>query len=275
LEACIQLGHKTSQYILNQNSIIDIQDKLIDQDFIFIALHGSFGEDGSIQSILSEMNIPFNGSNEKSSKICFDKAKTKKIVMGEGIDSPKYYHTSSNSCNDHFDFSAEKYVVKPNAQGSSVGFNIVNDVSKINDSIDIALDFDSSVLIEEFINGREITVSVLGEESLPVIEIKPKSGVYDYNSKYIIGETDYICPAEMNSIKYRSVQDCALKIHKMLSCDVYSRVDFKFFDNKFYFLEINTLPGMTKTSLFPKAAKQHGLSFKKLIEKIIKLSLEK
>ena len=110
---------------------------------------------------------------------------------------------------------------------------------------------------------------------MPVIEIKPKSGVYDYNSKYIIGETDYICPAEMNSVKYRSVQDCALKIHKMLSCDVYSRVDFKFFDNKFYFLEINTLPGMTKTSLFPKAAKQHGLSFKKLIEKIIKLSLEK
>lgn len=275
MEACIQLGYKTSQYILNQNSIIDIQDKLTDHDFIFIALHGSFGEDGSIQSILSEMNIPYNGSNEKSSKICFDKAKTKNIVIGKGIDSPKYYHTSSNSCNDHFDFSAEKYVVKPNAQGSSVGFNIVNDVSKINDAIDIALDFDSSVLIEEFINGREITVSVLGEESLPAIEIKPKSGVYDYNSKYIIGETDYICPAEMNSIKYRSVQDCALKIHKMLSCDVYSRVDFKFFDNKFYFLEINTLPGMTKTSLFPKAAKQHGLSFKKLIEKIIKLSLEK
>ena len=275
MEACIQLGYKTSQYILNQNSIIDIQDKLTDHDFIFIALHGSFGEDGSIQSILSEMNIPYNGSNEKSSKICFDKAETKKIVIGEGIDSPKYYHTSSNSCNDHFDFSAEKYVVKPNAQGSSVGFNIVNDLSKINDAIDIALDFDRSVLIEEFINGREITVSVLGEESLPVIEIKPKSGVYDYNSKYIIGETDYICPAEMNSVKYQSVQDCALKIHKMLSCDVYSRVDFKFFDNKFYFLEINTLPGMTKTSLFPKAAKQHGLSFKKLIEKIIKLSLEK
>ena len=275
MEACIQLGYKTSQYTLNQNSIIDIQDKLTDHDFIFIALHGSFGEDGSIQSILSEMNIPYNGSNEKSSKICFDKAETKKIVIGEGIDSPKYYHTSSNSCNDHFDFSAEKYVVKPNAQGSSVGFNIVNDLSKINDVIDIALDFDRSVLIEEFINGREITVSVLGEESLPVIEIKPKSGVYDYNSKYIIGETDYICPAEMNSVKYRSVQDCALKIHKMLSCDVYSRVDFKFFDNKFYFLEINTLPGMTKTSLFPKAAKQHGLSFKKLIEKIIKLSLEK
>jgi len=275
LEACIQLGHKTSQYILNKNSIIDIQDKLTDHDFIFIALHGSFGEDGSIQSILSEMNIPYNGSNEKSSKICFDKVETKKIVIGEGIDSPKYYHTSSNSCNDHFDFSAEKYVVKPNAQGSSVGFNIVNDLSKINDAIDIALDFDSSVLIEEFINGREITVSVLDEESLPVIEIKPKSGVYDYNSKYVLGETDYICPAEMNSVKYQSVQDCALKIHKMLSCDVYSRVDFRFFDNKFYFLEINTLPGMTKTSLFPKAAKQHGLSFKKLIEKIIKLSLEK
>ena len=128
----MQLGHKTSQYIINQNSIIDIQNELRNQDFIFIALHGSFGEDGAIQSILSEMNIPFNGSNEKSSKICFDKAETKKIVIGEGIDSPKYYHTSSNSCNDHFDFSAEKYVVKPNAQGSSVGFNIVNDISKIN-----------------------------------------------------------------------------------------------------------------------------------------------
>jgi len=221
------------------------------------------------------MNIPYNGSNEKSSKTCFDKTKTKEIVIKEGIDSPKYYHTFFNSCNDHFDFSAEKYVVKPNAQGSSVGFNIVNNINMINDAIDIALDFDNSVLIEEFIGGREITVPILGGKPLPVIEIQPKSGVYDYNSKYTVGESKYVCPAKINSDEYKFVQNCALKIHKILDCDVYSRVDFKYFNDKFYFLEINTLPGMTKTSLFPMAAKQHGFSFKNLIDKIVKLSLKK
>ena len=112
-------------------------------------------------------------------------------------------------------------------------------------------------------------------EPLPVIEIEPKSGIYDYKSKYTPGESKYICPANLNKDKYQLVQDCALSVHKMLDCSVYSRVDFKFYNNNFYFLEINTLPGMTETSLFPMAAEKHGFSFKDVINKIIKLSLKK
>ena len=238
-------------------------------------MHGSFGEDGVIQSILSKNNIPFNGSDEDSSRNCFNKTLTKEIVMNQGVLSPSYYQISSNTCNDHFDLNSEKYIVKPNSQGSSVGFNVVNKLEDLNDAIDIALDFDSSVLIEEFIDGREITVPILGNEPLPVIEIEPKSGIYDYKSKYTAGESKYICPAILDKDKYQFVQDCALSVHKMLKCDVYSRVDFKFYNNNFYFLEINTLPGMTETSLFPMAAEEQGFSFKDIINKIIKLSLEK
>ena len=238
-------------------------------------MHGSFGEDGVIQSILLKNNIPFNGSGEKSSRNCFDKSVTKKIVMNQGVLSPKYYQTSLKICNDHLDFKSEKYIVKPNSQGSSVGFNVIDNFENLNDAIDIALDFDNSVLIEEFIDGREVTVPILGNEPLPVIEIEPKSGIYDYKSKYTVGESKYTCPADLTIEKYQFVQDCALSVHKMLKCDVYSRVDFKFYDNNFYFLEINTLPGMTETSLFPMAAKRHGFSFKDIINKIIKLSLQK
>jgi len=238
-------------------------------------LHGSFGEDGVIQSILSKNNIPFNGSGEKSSRNCFDKSVTKEIVMNQGVLSPKYYQTSSNTYNNHLDFKSEKYIVKPNSQGSSVGFNVIDNFENLNDAIEIALDFDNSVLIEEFIDGREITVPILGNEPLPVIEIEPKSGIYDYRSKYTVGESKYTCPANLTLEKYQFVQDCALSVHKMLKCDVYSRVDFKFYNDNFYFLEINTLPGMTETSLFPMAAKRHGFSFKDIINKIIKLSLKK
>ena len=261
--------------MLDSDSIDLILKDLKTHDFIFIALHGSFGEDGVIQSILSKNNIPFNGSNEESSRNCFNKSVTKDIVMNQGVLSPKYYHTSSNICNNHIDFNSEKYIVKPNSQGSSVGFNVVDNFENLNDAIDIALDFDTSVLIEEFIDGREITIPILEDEPMPVIEIEPKSGIYDYKSKYTAGESRYICPAVLNNDKYLFVQDCALSIHKMLKCDVYSRVDFKFYDNNFYFLEINTLPGMTETSLFPMAAKKHGFSFKDIIDKIIKLSLQK
>ena len=174
-------------------------------------MHGTFGEDGVIQSILSKNNIPFNGSDEDSSRNCFNKSVTKEIVMNQGVLSPSYYQTSSNTCNDHFDFNSEKYIVKPNSQGSSVGFNIVNKLEDLNDAIDIALDFDSSVLIEEFIDGREITVPILGNESLPVIEIEPKSGIYDYKSKYKAGESKYICPANLDKDNYEFVQNECLK----------------------------------------------------------------
>lgn len=173
-------------------------------------------------------------------------------------------------------YNFKKSVIKPNKQGSSVGFSIVDNQDKIVSALDFALNYDSHALVEEYIEGNEITVSVLGDKVLPVIEIKPHSNVYDYKSKYTKGETDYICPAKLHESTLKAIQDTALKVHNLLDCKVYSRVDFRLDkNNKFWFLEINTLPGMTETSLFPMAAKSIGLSFEDLIDKIIKLSLEK
>ena len=166
-------------------------------------------------------------------------------------------------------------VVKPSHQGSSIGVSVVRDFKSLHSAIDNAIQY-GMFIIEKYISGREITVSILGNEPLPVIEIKPHSNVYDYKSKYTIGESDYICPADIDEALTKKIQETALKVHNVLGCEVYSRVDFRLDkNNKFWLLEINTLPGMTETSLFPMAAKAVGLSFEDLIDKIIKLSLEK
>ena len=166
--------------------------------------------------------------------------------------------------------------MKPNKEGSTIGFSLIGRLSDLDSAIDESLKYGNHVLIEEYIDGKEITVSILGDKVLPIVEIKPHSSIYDYESKYTKGESDYVCPAEIDDSLSEEIKDTALKIHKLLGCQIYSRVDFRLDkDNKFWLLEINTLPGMTETSLFPMAAKAAGLSFEDLIDKIIKLSLEK
>ena len=238
-------------------------------------MHGVFGEDGSVQEILDKNNIIYNGSQSSSSKNCFDKNFTKEIAQDNSISTPSFTIINGESFNiDSFKFS--KCVIKPNKQGSSVGFSIINDSKEIEDALQSALEHDSHALIEDYIEGREITVSILGKQALPVIDIQPNHGIYDYRAKYTKGETRYICPAQIDSSLSIEIQNAALKVHQLLDCKVYSRVDFRLDkNNKFWLLEINTLPGMTETSLFPMAAKASGLSFEDLIDKIIKLSLEK
>ena len=176
---------------------------------------------------------------------------------------------------DYHDEEDRFFVVKPIHEGSSIGVSVVRDHSNLPSVIDKTLQF-GELMIEKYISGREITVSILGNKSLPIIEIKPHSNVYDYKSKYTSGESDYICPADIDEALTKKIQDTALKVHNLLGCEVYSRVDFRLNkNNEFFLLEINTLPGMTETSLFPMAAKASGLSFEDLIGKIIKLSLEK
>ena len=148
-----------------------------------------------------------------------------------------------------------KPVVKPNKEGSTIGFSLIGRLSDLDSAIDKSLKYGSHILIEEYIDGKEITVSVLGDKALPIVEIKPHSSVYDYKSKYTEGESDYGSPAEFDDSLSEEIKHTALKIHKLLGCQVYSRVDFRLDkDNKFWLLEINTLPGMTETSLFPMAA---------------------
>ena len=246
-------------------------------------MHGVFGEDGSIQEILDKNNIIYNGSPSSSSKNCFDKNFTKVIAQDNDISTPRSTTIDRQSAKigifvwsrfDSLKFS--KCVIKPNKQGSSIGFSIINDGKEIEDALQSVFEHDSVALIEDYIEGREITVSILDKQALPVIDIQPNHGIYDYRAKYTKGETQYICPAQIDSSLSIEIQNAALKVHQLLDCKVYSRVDFRLDkNNKFWLLEINTLPGMTETSLFPMAAKAVGLSFEDLIDKIIKLSLEK
>ena len=275
INACKKLEYKISEFHLSTNKIDNILPELKKLDFVFLALHGVFGEDGSIQAILDKSSIKYNGSCSSSSKNCFDKSFTKRLAKDNNILTPCFTVIDKKNF-DNFKFNFRKSVIKPNKQGSSVGFSVIDDKDKIFDAIDLALEYDSHAIIEEFIEGREITVSILGDEVLPIIEIKPNDGIYDYKSKYTKGASNYLCPANISESKSEEIKNIAIKIHQLSNCKVYSRVDFRLDkNNKCWLLEINTLPGMTETSLFPMAAKAIGLSFEDLIDKIIKLSIEK
>ena len=270
INACEKLGYNVQGFDSFDESILNQKFH-----FIFLALHGTFGEDGSIQKILEQNNIKYNGSDSISSEHCFDKNFTKILAKKNNILTPEWLLVDSKEDPNISNISF-KPIVKPNKEGSTIGFSLVEDINSLDIAIDESLKHGENSLIEEYISGREITVSVLGNESLPIIEIRPHSDVYDYKSKYTKGESDYICPANLDNSLSKDIQDAALRIHNLLDCKVYSRVDFRLDkDNKFWLLEINTLPGMTETSLFPMAAKAIGLSFEDLIDKIIKLSLEK
>lgn len=251
-----------------------------DVDLVFIGLHGNYGEDGTVQSILEMKGIKYTGSDSVSSVIAMDKVLSKIIFDKEKIPTPDWFSLKANN----FDLQQIKeklssgigypIVVKPNDQGSTVGLTICRSESELKNAIENAFKFSDLILLEKYIEGRELTVAILNNEALPVLEIKPKSGFYDYESKYTAGKSEYIVPAEIpDDVSERMKQD-ALKSFKTLRCSVYGRVDFRLDENNNYFvLEVNTLPGMTSLSLVPKMANAVGISFDELIEKIIELSL--
>ena len=254
---------------------------LLDTDLVINALHGGDGENGSIQSFLDLHHIPYTGSGAKACKIAMDKNITKLIAKSVGIPTPNWVFLKRDinngiqlQDNDSPKFSYP-YVVKPADEGSTFGLTIVNEESELNDAISLAAEFSDEILIEEFISGRELTVGILGNKPLPIVEIKPSHNLYDYDCKYNQGMTEYFCPANIDKDLTKAIQESALKIHKLLGCRHYSRVDFRLDENRrAWFLELNTLPGMTETSLVPKAANASGLSFPELIQTIINEALE-
>ncbi len=262
-----------------------INSKLFDNvDLAFLGLHGKFGEDGKIQTLLELRGIKYTGSDIFSSALAMDKNISKIILKSYGIKTPGWIilnrHTSSDTEKvNKLIQNKIRYpcVVKPNDEGSTVGMTIVQpDVEDIQlkNSIELALNYSDTVLIEQYIEGRELTVPVVGDEPFPIIEIKPKDGFYDYEHKYTKGMTEYFCPAEIPPEIEELSRRSAVRAHKKLGCSVYSRVDFMLDDsNELYCLEVNTLPGMTETSLVPKSAAAKGFSFTQLIEKLIELSL--
>ena len=267
--ACGELGYSVKPLVLVHDFKIFLDD-FKNVDIVFNALHGGIGENGTIQSWFERNNIKYTGSNSISSRLCMDKSKSKEIVKKIGLDTPKW--EIIKNINDPIKLKPP-YVIKPNDQGSTVGITIVDNINTTKKALLHAFKFGSEIMIEEFIDGRELTVFVAGEKVYPIVEIQPKKKLYDYECKYKDGMSNYICPSKINSRLTNEIKNSTLDIFNGLKCKVYGRADFLLKRNEYYFLEMNTLPGLTNTSLAPKAAAEEGLSFAKLIKQIIRYSL--
>ena len=269
-EACRVNNYNVETLIIDKNykNTLPILKKA---DIVFNALHGTLGEDGTIQKWLEENNINFTGSNSISSALCMNKIECKKIIKKNDFLTPKWVEYRKGM--EIADVSLP-CIVKPNAQGSTFGLSYVENSKDLIPAIMKSKKFDKSVLIEEYISGKEITVGIIQESPMPIVEILPKNKIYDYKCKYTAGMSEYNCPADMDNDLSEKIMSDSVKIFKLLGCNGYGRIDYIIDRNEnYYFLEINTLPGMTSTSLLPIAAKAQGLSFNELVKKIIELSL--
>jgi len=243
-------------------------------DLAFIVLHGKGGEDGTIQAILEFLGIPYTGSDMKTSVIAMDKVLTKMYLKNFDIPTPDwiFFTEEKEALNYRPDFPA---VVKAPTEGSSIGVYIVNNQQEYENAVKEVFNLDDKVLIEKFIKGRELTVSILDDEVIDIVEVVVSEGFYDFNNKYITGKTRYICPAQLDEDVYKNVQGLGHKVYKLLNCKGPARVDIILENDKNpYVLEVNTIPGMTEFSLLPKAASARGITFNQLVEKIIKNSLK-
>lgn len=242
----------------------------------FIALHGHFGEDGEIQKLLEGLNTPYTGSGVVASRLALDKVAARKIFQIYGLSVPRYTMIRKEAFNfkksGFFNQKTSTFplVIKPVSQGSSIGLSIVWDRRQLTKAIRAAFLVDRRIILEEYIKGREITVGILEEKPLPIIEIIPKKQFFDYEAKYQVGMTEYRVPARLKNGLVAKVQTAALKAHRSLGCKDFSRVDMILKGDTPFVLEVNTIPGLTRTSLLPKAAAVVGISFSDLCIKLIK-----
>jgi D-alanine-D-alanine ligase len=241
-------------------------------ELAFNMVHGTLGEDGEIQAILDARGIPYTGEGEAASRLAFDKIASKRRFDSAGVPNAKWEVLLAGQ--------APKLplplVAKPPREGSSVGVHILLKADELEAALADCLARDAEVLVEEFIQGRELTVGIVGDTALPVVEIVPKVDFYSYENKYTKGNSDYFCPARLDADTARAVQSAALAAHRSLGLEVYSRVDVLLdANNRPFVLEANTIPGMTETSLLPKAAAAVGIGFAQLCEWIAGLSLAK
>ncbi|MDP8260640.1 MAG: D-alanine--D-alanine ligase [Candidatus Gygaella obscura] len=277
-QALGSLGLSVVRIDIDSKEESDIRTKIKDarSDFVFIALHGGMGEDGSIQAIIESLGIAYTGSGVQASALAMDKLISRKIFKDNGLEVPGYVLIKDRQYDpigtiEEFGFPI---VVKPVSQGSSVGLHIVDEINSLNSAIQDAFLFDSEVLLEKYIKGRELTVGILNERALTIVEIKPKSRFFDFNAKYGCQQTDYIVPAVLTEKLAEKIKHDALLAHNSLNCRGFSRVDMILdYDGKPIILEVNTIPGLTSTSLLPKAAKSQGIDFPQLCLKIIETSL--
>ena len=258
----------------------DVYEQLTKEkiDMAFIALHGKYGEDGAIQGLLEIIGIPYTGSDVLSSAVCANKVLAKKIFMLNKIPTPAFMslgvqelkNMGVKSFISGFKVPGSSLIVKPNSQGSTIGVTVVKNKSGLVRAIKKALRYDDTVVIERFVKGRELTVGILNGRALPVIEIRPKSGIYDFKAKYTKGMTEYIAPVQLPKTVEKKVNNIALKAYNTLGFPRAAKVDIMLdYKNRPYVLEVNTIPGMTEMSLLPKAALCAGISFPEMVEEIL------
>jgi len=254
---------------------IEDLSELAGYDRAFIALHGRFGEDGTIQGALDLMEIPYTGSGVMASSLGMDKWRTKMLWRASGVVTPDF-----EMLNDDTDFDAVSQklglplFVKPANEGSSIGISKVKKASELADAYKLAAKSDPLVMAEKYVGGGEYTVGVLGEAALPIVRIVPKNEYYDYEAKYLSDDTEYHCPSGLSPMLEKQIQQEALYAFKIIGCSGWGRVDFLMdVDGKHYFLEVNTSPGMTDHSLVPMAAKVAGMDFDLLVIKILSQTL--
>jgi D-alanine-D-alanine ligase len=242
---------------------------------VFLALHGTYGEDGGVQRRLDELQVPYTGCGAEASRLAFDKVFTKERCVAAGV--PTAWYAVFNSPEAAWPAGWQPpVVVKPVRQGSSVGLRFVHSLAEWQPALAEALRYDTEALVEEQIEGRECTVGILADAPLPVVEIRPHQGAYDYHNKYTVGATEYICPAALDADTTVRVQTAALKAFHAIGERDYARVDVMVRpDGAPIVLEVNTLPGMTETSLLPKAAAAAGLSYAQLCQKMVELAWER
>jgi D-alanine--D-alanine ligase len=260
---------------------LDVWDDIYDiirnarVDVMFIALHGRFGEDGTVQKMLEELRIPYTGSGVAASRVALDKVESRGIFIKDGIPVPRYA-VFDKTCYDISRAGAfgMPVVVKPSLEGSSIGLSIVPDRLHLPAAVEKAFAYGDRILVEEFIDGREFTVGILEDRPLPVVEIVTSGNVYDYAAKYSDPQTRYLVPAPLDEALYKEAQELGRRSHAALGCRDFSRVDMRMNrKNEFFVLEVNTIPGMTERSLLPKAAQSMGLDFGRLCVRLVRNAL--
>lgn len=254
-------------------------------DLVFISLHGKGGEDGTVQELLEILGIPYTGPGPLPSIIGFNKVLSKELFLANGIPTPRYYTVSSSTLEEMgasnllpiaWEKLGSPVVVKPAAQGSALGVKIVEELAGLGTALIEALAYDDRVVMEEFISGTEIAVSVIGDdqpEALPAVEVVPESGFFDFDARYTVGKTEYFVPARLSDKVAAEASRLALEAHRLLRCKDLSRVDMIIRDDQPYVLELNISPGMTETSLLPLAAEAAGMDFSDLVERLVGLAL--
>lgn len=277
----IKSGLAVYQALKNLNYEVSLIDpintdlcSLVNYDAAFICLHGKNGEDGKIQSLLELLKVPFTGSASTASMLAMNKFYSKLVWNDHALKTPKFLILNKTNLDYKkiITHLSDPFIVKPSSSGSSFGINLVKNKDDLISAFTDAYKYDLTVIAEEFIQGREFTVSILGDKSLGVLEITPKNEFYDYNAKYVSNETVFSKPTDLNPAVLEKMENIGLSAFTSIGCSGWGRVDFMM-DKKFnlYLIEVNTVPGMTDHSLFPLAARNAGLNFEQTVQHIIDL----